>query len=320
MSSKRKIRSLLNEYTTKISSLPFITKDGDNSIVENTYICPLCLQSFKVDELGDTVTDYLSLEDIPQKAMGGHPLLLTCKKCNNRCGHKIDHFLQTEIDYEDEVSIHSKDGVRGALMTKGITINTRIRKDDGIITFNILSSQNSPIELYRFNEEIEKLGENWQRGIKYQLEGKRRDPIRADIAILKSAYLLAFYVLGYKYILNSNLSSVREQILFPDREIISDYVINRGIGLPLEMSDGVYVAEYHKSRFLAVIISMKMKESEKMHRYVVALPYIGVDEDIYNKIKDASDDEGFISLLGYAKIKDWHVNPFPQKGRRYLVY
>ena len=84
MSSKRKLLSLLNEYVTRISRLSFITKDGDASIVENTYICPLCLQSFKVDDLGDTITDYLSLEDIPQKAMGGHPLLLTCKKCNNR--------------------------------------------------------------------------------------------------------------------------------------------------------------------------------------------------------------------------------------------
>lgn len=320
MSSKRKITSLLNEYVTKISSLPFITKDGEKSIVENTYICPLCLQSFKVDDL-KTITDYLSLEDIPQKAMGGHPLLLTCKKCNNRCGHEIDHFLQTEIDHEDEVSIHSEKGVRGTLTTKGITINTMIRKkENGIMICNILSRQNSPIELYKFNEEIEKLGENWRKSVRYQVEEKNRNPIRADIAILKSAYLLAFYMLGYKYIFNSNLSPVREQIFCPEKEIISNYIINRGSGLPLELTDGVYVAEFREKRFLAVIISIKMKESKKMHRYAVALPYFGVDEDIYNVIKDADDESCNFTLLGFAQIKDWSVSLFPQKGRRYLVY
>lgn len=319
MNRKKKMMNLLNEYVSKISVLPFSNKEGQAQHVESTYICPLCLQSFNIDEIGDRITEYLSLEDIPQKALGGNPLLLTCKKCNNRCGHEIDHYLQSEIDDEDEISIHSENGVPGILETSEYKINTRIRKEeDGTITFNVLSGQNNPIELEKFKEKVAALGDNWQKEVKaYQLIGNRHNPIKSDIAILKSAYLLAFYVLGYRYILTDGLCPIREQILSPDNIIVSDFILNRGKEIPDKCSDGVYVAEIKDKRFLAVIISLKMKGSEKLHRFVVALPYINSEYNIYDVIRE--DKEKTFTLLGFATINDWSVFPIPQSGRRYLI-
>ena len=322
MSSKTKIVQLLNEYCEKISNLPFQTKDGERFDVYDTYICPLCFQSFNTNELKEKVTDYLSLEDVPQKALGGHALLLTCKRCNNWSGHEIDHYLRTEIDYEDNVSIHSEKGARGTLSAKGININARIKIENELsTTINIEKSNNNPIRYEEFLSEVRKMGDNWQKEVKaYQINEKKRNPVRADIAILKSAYLLAFYVLGYKYIFNVSLSPVREQILNPNEEIISNYILNYGYGLSDNVTDGVYVAEICGKKLLAVIISMKMKESEIRHRYIVALPYIGIDYNIYEEIRELKKIQNVnITLLGFAKIDDWEVKLFPQKGRRFLV-
>ena len=55
---------------------------------------------------------------------------------------------------------------------------------------------------------------------KFSIKVKRcdykRDIHRANVAALKTAYLLAFAKLGYHYILNENLEKIREQILHPD--------------------------------------------------------------------------------------------------------
>lgn len=323
MSSKGKICQLSNEYCKRISNLPFQTKEGNSAIVRDTYICPLCLKLFKVNELKGTITDYLSLEDVPPKALGGHPLMLACKRCNNWSGHELDHYLQTEIDYEDNVSIRSEKGVRGILSAKGININARLKiESDQSISINIERSNNNPIKYEEFLAEVGMMGANWQKEVKaYQLTEKNRNPVRADIALLKSAYLLAFYVLGYKYILNSSLSPIRKQILNPDKDIISSYILNYGDGIPDYISDGVYAAEIRGKRLLAIIISIKMKESVIIHRYIIALPFLGVDYNIYDEIGLLKEGNNVnITLLGFAKMNDWEVKPFPQKERHYLVY
>ena len=47
------------------------------------YGCPLCLGAFGSPEA-------LSPEHVPPKAIGGKPLVLTCRKCNNSHGHLLD--------------------------------------------------------------------------------------------------------------------------------------------------------------------------------------------------------------------------------------
>ena len=54
---------------------------------EQLYICPICLTSFVVDALAD---GRLSSEHVPPKSVGGKELVLTCKRCNNSAGTKLD--------------------------------------------------------------------------------------------------------------------------------------------------------------------------------------------------------------------------------------
>lgn len=56
------------------------------------YVCPLCGVGYT--ELSLTLDPpLLSLEDVPPKAVGGRPLVLTCRECNSRAGHTVDAAL-----------------------------------------------------------------------------------------------------------------------------------------------------------------------------------------------------------------------------------
>ena len=49
------------------------------------YCCPLCLRGFDAEHM-----DHLSIEDVPPRSVGGRPLLLTCRECNNKHGTELD--------------------------------------------------------------------------------------------------------------------------------------------------------------------------------------------------------------------------------------
>jgi hypothetical protein len=53
------------------------------------YVCPLCGEEFSA---ADAESGQLTLEDVPPRSVGGRPLCLTCKPCNDRGGHATRAF------------------------------------------------------------------------------------------------------------------------------------------------------------------------------------------------------------------------------------
>src|SRR5687768_14898662 len=47
------------------------------------YCCPICLRASRDIRL-------FTVEDVPLRKVGGLPLVLTCKQCNDRSGHELD--------------------------------------------------------------------------------------------------------------------------------------------------------------------------------------------------------------------------------------
>ena len=91
-----------------------------------SYACPLCGSLFPPEALD---RDALSVEHVPPQALGGRPLVLLCRQCNNRTGARIDahaveqaqllDFAQGIITHERRVSTTASDrheclGVRAA--------------------------------------------------------------------------------------------------------------------------------------------------------------------------------------------------------------
>src|SRR5882724_8834404 len=61
---------------------------------KRVYICPVCLSEFSSVNMDDNP---LTLEDAPPKSLGGTANVLTCKRCNNTAGHKIDFHLTEKL-------------------------------------------------------------------------------------------------------------------------------------------------------------------------------------------------------------------------------
>jgi hypothetical protein len=92
---KEKIFKLFSQNLEWVKEHPSIRFKPDFS---NGYICPLCFETFFEKDLDATLENYLTLEDIPPKSLGGKPLALTCKKCNSRSGHELDvHLLNNRV-------------------------------------------------------------------------------------------------------------------------------------------------------------------------------------------------------------------------------
>ena len=51
------------------------------------YYCPCCMGRYGREALSNGLLTY---EDVPPKSVGGRPLVLTCKSCNNTAGSRLD--------------------------------------------------------------------------------------------------------------------------------------------------------------------------------------------------------------------------------------
>lgn len=62
---------------------------SDDGLPGPYYVCPLCWQLFDETEL-EPPEPGLTVEDVPPLSVGGAPMVLTCKPCNNRAGTRVD--------------------------------------------------------------------------------------------------------------------------------------------------------------------------------------------------------------------------------------
>lgn len=65
---------------------------------EDGVICPMCFKLFTREGLSSDFDDRLTLEDVPPIALGGQPLLLTCKVCNNKAGSQLEAHLTRMLE------------------------------------------------------------------------------------------------------------------------------------------------------------------------------------------------------------------------------
>jgi hypothetical protein len=182
---------------------------------EATFICPICLNSFSENDLDINLENHLTLEDAPPYSLGGQANTLTCKKCNNESGHKIDNHL-VELLNEQEIRDFSPN--TSAYVTvehQGQKVQGLLQIDnDGKITITHLTKNNHPENLEKYVAETGK-GDNPLLFFK----ASRVEIKKVEVALLKTAYILAFEHYGYPLILSTAFDPVREQILNPDKEI-----------------------------------------------------------------------------------------------------
>ena len=269
MSNKNKRESIIEACSKQIGTIPFISSDGVEFRMADAYICPLCLHVYSISH------DTLTLEHVPPESVGGKPILITCKACNSNRGADIDACLKNELEIVHNLNHLDTIPQKTKLVFNGVEINaqTTFSKTDGF-KFMINPDNNNPTEFEGFMTEAKNAKEGYEIKVIANITNRNRDYDLANIALLKSAYLMAFHELGYMYVLNANTNIIREQIQNPKKDVIGNtFIINSKNGILENLSDGVYYAQLNNIGCIIVIMELKLRQSEIKHRKAIVLPH-----------------------------------------------
>lgn len=130
------IDTLYEKYSIHIELLrkELIIKETNNY-----YVCPICLKKFSKNQISD-----LSLEDAPQFSLGGSKIAITCKSCNNSCGHVIDKHLVNYIKRLDEKN-YVEDSIRRVRIShNGGNINADLKVHNNQLNIILPIKINNP--------------------------------------------------------------------------------------------------------------------------------------------------------------------------------
>lgn len=179
------------------------------------YLCPLCLDGmFTVDELD---TGRLTVEHAPPKSLGGREVALTCKTCNNFAGSKFDAEAQKQDRLQKFFSGESGVPEIGTLTFGEATtrVEMHINGHSSIFAAGI-PKINNPTDLEVMEKKWDALHETQDTDSKFTFTPRiRHSPNRARVSWARTAYLTAFAIFGWKYILRSTLQPLRDQFINP---------------------------------------------------------------------------------------------------------
>lgn len=191
MRNKYKRESIIEECSKQIEAIPFVTSDGVEVRMADVYICPLCLHLYAIAH------EALTLEHVPPESVGGKPILVTCKTCNNTQGADLDVYLTNELEISHNLKHLDTIPRKSRVAFNGVEINcqTTFSKSEGF-KFMITPANNNPIEFEGFMKEVWNAKEGYEIKLTANITHRKRDTDLAKIALLKSAFLMAFQKLA----------------------------------------------------------------------------------------------------------------------------
>lgn len=224
-----------------------VLPDGD-------YFCPLCKQAFTEEDVKNVLTE----EDVPQAALGGSRITLTCRECNSTCGSQIDCHLINGIKAIEQRAYLPGTDRKVILEDDGKKINAELSVgNDAEMTLRINTKHNNPRfwEYYHDNILLPETIANIQDA------PLKRDERRISAAIIKNAYLLLFARTGYTFLFDPFYDAIREQIKNPESFIIPERLWTfQNIAVP----DGIYYTMDNRYRGFFVVYALKLIRSYKV--------------------------------------------------------
>lgn len=228
------------------------------------YICPICLRGYKKSEI-----DQLSLEDVPQAALEGKKIAITCKKCNNTCGNSIDTHLVNHIDsMEQELFLpgsNRKITIENSGEGKPISAPLKVNGMNDMELFVHENYFNSPYH----RENLEKLKENTM--ITFQNKKKKLDNRLISLAVIKNAYLMLFSKFGYTFLLDDYYNSLRSNLQNFHSKFTPTGIWIMQKNLPIE--DGIYLSGNNNYRGFFVAYTVSKIQSYRIIVYIPT-PYV----------------------------------------------
>jgi len=197
--------------------------------LNNHFMCPVCL---KVKDLEISLKEITKAHIFPQYARGTLATFL-CKKCNSDFGSKQDKwfgdFLHLKANNMHPLQSEKKIGY---FEVDGVKVNGQfIIPDDGPIEFIIDQRRNSPVVFDKVISDISHTSNKIEFSIKSLIHDNSG---LVSIGFLTAAYLYWFRKLGYSWVFQSHMDKVRQQILEPEKKIISTSFLLHTSGVPFD--------------------------------------------------------------------------------------
>jgi hypothetical protein len=269
------------------------------------FACPLCNTLF---EPSDLTGDRLTLEHCIPDATGGTIGTLTCAKCNNDLGSRVDAHLSRQLRVEDALQGRSAEPLRSRVETGEGWFSADMRLvpgEDLQIEIEMLRRFSNPKLFEKAKEEIQA-----GSGLAGKLDPRLRPLIhRARVALLKAGYLMMFRQFGYGYIGFSPAQKLREQILNPDAGII-----------PVETAI-VHLDDHHVVNTVVLVVrpdalrcflvTMKLSTQAGDRYFGVVLPGFDIPDKTYENWMSAraGSNEQKMEMLPVPFSRDRLIDP-----------
>jgi hypothetical protein len=303
----KKKKKIFELYSQNLKWIKEKTNAKFKKQFEYGVLCPLCLEVFLESDLVASKNNYLTLEHNPPKSLGGKDNILTCKECNNKSGHKTDVELLTYILESEFKNFRPNSKHRTKLVNKeGAKVTADLSFDDkGKMTLNLQDKYSNPKDFKKFIDSEERgvfpiegeIGKFATKQLNFTMKLPDKGNMRlASIALLKVGYLLGFEKYGHIFLFNQNLDKIREQILNPEKEIITDpFWVNYEFP---EMYLGVNILN-KPTELNCFLNTFLLKTKSRNGQISIAFPgYNKEDSKIYERIKKilCSKKEGTVDM------------------------
>jgi hypothetical protein len=220
MAGKKKRTRLFESHLRDLRSV--CPEAGD------VFVCPICFQVFSAHDLDDTVTiGHVWPKCIRKCTQGTGQKALLCSNCNNKAGTYCEAALQRfeELKQCHEANQFYRPHIQ-ALPAPGVgppaqlRVPIELRKNEtrATLTFPVDRKTGHPAyapeELKKFEQYLTPQANAEGKAVVFVREGYpvQEEWPRVQAALLISSYLLAFYLLGYRYIFQDCLTPVRRYI------------------------------------------------------------------------------------------------------------
>lgn len=224
---KKSVEKFFDLYSRNLSEVkqhPGVHIEPD---VDEVFLCPLCYRLWEREAIS---AESITLEHVPPKSLGGKVRTITCKDCNNWAGTKLDSQLGQKLEFSAFIS-----GVPGSTAEARYSLNDQVDSLPATIrrpnpnTWEIIGDpkRSNPNEIRKLDyfKEINSFNITFR-------PYKRNYP---EASLMRTAYLWLFSVFGYSFLLNSNLSVIRQQIRNPEQSLLPNWGIVNNKDLPNEL-------------------------------------------------------------------------------------
>ncbi len=241
----------------------------------------------------------LSIEHIPPDRLGGKIKTLTCQKCNNDLGSRVDAHLVGRISAEEMKQ--GKIPIPGVLRVAGQRAaikTTLVKRAEGTSGFELAiecrPKSSKPGSIESIIETLsssfsDKFDLAWNLGFK---------PGPSNSGFLKSAYLMMFYYFGYSYIRYDFVQPLRHAIFNPQSGLeLFKGIVRLKKKPPWPNSIAIVTSPMELKGF---VVFLEMKDVSE-HHWAIFLPGFDGNNELYSNVNRLKGNDISARLVPYTK-------------------